>query len=502
MRKPKVLVVDDSGLVRKWCTKVLEENGMQVNTCRDGKQGLNRVFSYRPDVIITDLEMPVMDGLKFIKALRKCRDTAHLPVIAFTSKNDLEDKVRVLTAGANDFLHKESDEAELVARVKSQFRLKLLEDDLINERNKFYNILNDLVEAVVIVDHRRRVVFMNVAARDLLEVSSGEEGGIDLEELLAGSPHAKNLMHSLDHDGTIRGELELGEGEEKRFFEVSAAPVFLAAGEAPGKTLILRDVSQEKKMEEMKAVFYSMIAHDLRSPITVINGYLKLILSGKAGEINETQREFLSDTRNRANAMLRLVDEFLTFSEFNTSFVDLELTEVDVERILREVMHSLEFIAESKNIEAKLEVNGKIPRIIADPDKLHKVFINLYDNALKYTMDGGRVRLLLTPVEGGIQVGVSDNGIGIDEEEMKYVFDRFRRMSTAKKKRIKGTGLGLAIVKEIVDAHHGRVWVESEAGKGSTFFVFLPSNKGSRLEKGLANESRDPVLQEMNQFGD
>ncbi len=499
MRKPRVLIIDDSKLVRKWCSAALIKYGIVVETCINGKEGLKKVLDFHPDVVLTDLEMPVMDGMAVISALKQDEETSHIPIIAFTASNDLKSKIKVLEAGANDFLSKETDQAELVARVKSQFRIKLLEDGLIHERNKFFNILNDLSEAIVILDYGGRIIFLNNSTRSMLGAPNlkTEEG--DLDSLLVNVERKEELLRALKAGKLENFEMSAVKDEVRRDFIVNAGPVFLPEQKKHGWALILRDITQEKQMEAMKAEFYSMIVHDLRSPITVINGYIKLILSGKTGVLTGTQREFLTGARERANAMLKLVDEFLTVSKFDASFVNLDIRETDLVEVVKKSVDDMNFIAGDKQVKISFEQIGEVPLISADPDKLGKVFGNLIDNAVKYTMGGGAVKVRVSAGKEKARVAVEDSGIGIDAGEIAHVFDRYRRMSTAKKRKIKGTGLGLAIVKEIIEAHSGKVWVESRAGKGSTFFVEIPLNKTNSEIQNLKDPgSRKRFLQKVD----
>jgi signal transduction histidine kinase len=223
-----------------------------------------------------------------------------------------------------------------------------------------------------------------------------------------------------------------------------------------------------------------MIAHDLRSPLTVITGYTDLLLNQKAGDLSDVQTEFIGAIEDRANAMRKLVDEFLMVSKFEASFISLDVKDVDLNAIVRDVMKSLQLIAANKQITVRDALDGDLPTIRGDADKLYKVVTNLYDNALKYTPDGGTVTVSTACDAATVRLEVRDDGIGIDERELPFVFDRYKRMATAERRRIQGTGLGLAIVKEIVGAHAGRVWVESRPDRGSAFFVELPLSLRAR----------------------
>ncbi len=480
MEKPRVLVVDDSPIVRAMCVETLEKHDLEVLTAKNGQEACHFVFNYQPDVVMMDLVMPVMNGMSAIRLLKSHYQTQHIPIIVFTSESSLEEKVNALEAGANDFLSKDADEAELIARVKSLLRVKRLEDSLLQEKIKLSSILNDLAEAVVILDTTDRVILSNNAASNLLNIPPELVGTLGVEKLVEESDKADDLMEELKQDRLINYTLERETSYGRKTFKVSSNPVYLSYGETLGKALVFRDVTKEIEMEKMKTDFYSMIAHDLRSPISVITGYSSLLLDGKAGNLERVQREFIEAMQTRALSMLKLVDEFLTVSKFEASFISLDLAEVNVNDLLEEVVKSLSLIASNKQISVEFKKKERIPKIQADSHKLQKVFSNLLDNAIKYTPEGGSVKINIRRLSSAVRVEVKDSGIGIGKEELKFVFERFKRTHTAKERKIKGTGLGLTIVKEIVNAHKGKVTVESEVGKGSTFIVTLPIGKKKR----------------------
>ncbi len=487
MHRPRVLIVDDSRLVRRHLTRVLTEHGMTVEAAENGQAGCQHVFVFQPDVVLMDIAMPVMDGIRATRFLKSNRQTQHIPVVVFTGETELDEKVRALEAGANDLISKEADPAELLVRVRNLVKLKELEDELLFERDKLASILNDLAQAVVIVDTRQRVILVNAVARWLLRIPPEIESELTVEHLLESSAECAEVVSRLRNHDVEELTVSLDTSDGRRIFQLRFSPIFLKDTTCFGSALIFRDITREKEMEELKASFHSMVAHDLRSPITVITGYTDLLLSGRAGELTDTQREFLAAMQERAQAMQKLVDEFLLVSKMEASFIALDRREADLNAMLRDVVRSLDLIATNKSIEVTTDLDPDLPRVAVDVDKLNKVFTNLVDNAFKYTPEGGSVTVRSRLDGDAVRVEVQDTGIGIDEEELPYVFDRYRRMSTAEKRRIKGTGLGLSIVKEIVEAHGGTVGVTSRPDVGATFVVTLPVAIEAQVEPQTAD---------------
>jgi signal transduction histidine kinase len=488
--KPRVLIIDDSKLVRSLTGRALRENGMTVETAENGREGCQKVFDFQPDVVLIDLSMPVMSGSSAIKFLKSNNQTKHIPIVVFTSETIQDEKLKALEAGANDLLNKEADESELVIRVRNLVQLKALEDELLLQRDQLGSILNDLAQAVIILDNKDKIILANAAARNILNIPTELVGQLTLRELLESNTsenESEELYEKLSGTGVRELVADLETSSGPRTFKVTANSVYMASEDPLGKALVFWDVTQEREMEQMKASFYSMIAHDLRSPITVITGYTDLLLNNKAGELSELQHEFLKAVEDRSLALRKLVDEFLTVSKFQGTKIALDLKAVDVNALLGSVAKSLFLIATNKKITITVELDESLPEIVADSDKLHKVFSNLYDNALKYTPDGGEVNIKSRLNGDRVLVEISDNGIGIDEDELPYVFDPYKRMSTAERRRIKGTGLGLSIVKQIVEAHEGRVWTESAPDQGSRFFVELPLENSAKDSRGLVD---------------
>ena len=310
MPKPRILIVDDSGYFRRVTSLILKKHGFDVETAEDGQDGCKKVFEFQPDVILMDLIMPVMNGMSAVKFLKSNGQTKHIPIVVLTGESIRDEKYKVLTAGANDLLSKDADEMELILRVKNLVQLKELEDELLRQRDKFSNILNDLAEAVIILDHNEKVIIANAAARNLFNIPTELMGDIGVRDLVQSCGEADEVVEQLRSDNVAKLMVDLDTPYGPRTFQVRFSSVFMSDEGEFGKALIFWDVTQEKEIEKMKADFHSMIAHDLRSPITVITGYTDLLLNNKAGELSELQMEFLQAIEDRTRALRKLVDEY------------------------------------------------------------------------------------------------------------------------------------------------------------------------------------------------
>ena len=227
-----------------------------------------------------------------------------------------------------------------------------------------------------------------------------------------------------------------------------------------------------RELDRMKDQFVSVVSHELRTPLTSMVGYLELVLEGEAGELREEQEEFLRIVDRNCDRLNALVDEILFVARVDAGRFALEQESVDLTELAEAAVKSAQVAARRKGIEIHLSVQNELPPLWADPGRLTEVLDNLLSNAVKYTAEGGTVRVGLGRRGDAAHIEVADTGVGIPADEMERLFERFFRASTAA--TIPGTGLGLSIVKEIVDAHGGRISVESEEGAGTIFFVDLP----------------------------
>jgi PAS domain S-box-containing protein len=252
---------------------------------------------------------------------------------------------------------------------------------------------------------------------------------------------------------------------------VSASPLFDDAGEFSGAVELFRDISDVKRRERERKNILSMFAHDMKNPVIISGGFLSRLLQGKAGELNEKQKKYLETIRDELYKVSDLLADFLEFSRIEAKAYQPVLRPFELEKTLRRNIEAAKVAADKKNLRIRLEVpGGTAPSILADPAMIDRVISNLLDNAIAYTDAGGAISVRLSGNEGELLVSVADTGRGIAAEQLPYIFDAFYRIS----RDSKGSGLGLFISKSIIEAHGGRIWVESAPEKGSTFSFSLP----------------------------
>jgi len=240
-----------------------------------------------------------------------------------------------------------------------------------------------------------------------------------------------------------------------------------------------------KKIDGMKSEFVSVASHELRTPLTAIKSAVQLILKGKTGEINENQRRFLSMAERNINRLANILNNLLDFSRIESGKIGIKFEELDIRSSIEFILSSLKPQADGKSIHLKMEIQEDLPPVYADREKVEQILTNLIGNAIKFTPEGGEISVSAKPFgEDGdmVAVSVKDSGIGIPEDQLRKIFDKFFRVEDSLRGSITGTGLGLAITKGLVEAHHGGIWVESEVGEGSAFTFTLPISKGEKRD--------------------
>jgi signal transduction histidine kinase len=244
-----------------------------------------------------------------------------------------------------------------------------------------------------------------------------------------------------------------------------------------GTVSVFRDITKEVEVDRMKSDFISNVSHELRTPMTSIKGYADLLLMGAAGPVDKQQEQFLTTIKGNADRLSVLVNDLLNISKLDTGSDRIQSERVEVGVVLDRVLKSAEMRAgrEGKAMRFTLDVPASLPQITADSNKLTQIFTNLVDNAYNYTYAGGSISVSVRDQGDTVLVAIADTGIGIPDEFRERIWERFERNEEhALVMDVAGTGLGLAIVKTLVEMHNGRVWFDSELGRGSTFYVALP----------------------------
>jgi signal transduction histidine kinase len=246
-----------------------------------------------------------------------------------------------------------------------------------------------------------------------------------------------------------------------------------------------KSIQELRRVDEIKSEFVSVASHELRTPLAAIKNAVQLILKGKTGPINETQGKFLLMAERNINRLMNILNDLLDLSRIESGKMVMKFEELDLKGPIELILSSFKAQADEKTIKLNMEVPKEIPPVYGDREKIEQILANLVGNAIKFTPEGGEILISAQSYDGdGNMTGISvrDSGIGIPENQRDKIFEKFHQVEESLQRSSGGTGLGLAITKGLVEAHQGKIWVESEMGKGSIFTFTLPVSKGERRE--------------------
>jgi signal transduction histidine kinase len=283
-------------------------------------------------------------------------------------------------------------------------------------------------------------------------------------------------------DGDVVGIIQLASRRARKFkraevnlLETIGNQMGIAVQRAQLYEETRRQAHELEKANKLQADFSAMIAHDLRSPLMNILGVTEVMLGGMFGSVNDEQRKWLSRIQSNGHNLIDLVSDFLDLAKLESGYVDLHREMLDVAALIQRNVENYRVLALDKKISLKAAVDASLPLVYGDPRRLDQILNNLLSNAIKFTGNGGEVEVGATLANQTLaHVWVRDNGVGIAAHEVGQVFEKYRQGGNVRRSADKGTGLGLVICKMIVEAHGGRIWVESEEGKGSKFSFSLP----------------------------
>lgn len=344
--------------------------------------------------------------------------------------------------------------------------------DLEGEKGKIAAILNNMTEAVIAIDRRKQVITANPNAERLFEFVFADLRGKSLIEITKHPQLEMIVDQSLREQKTLTDEIRLSL-KSKNILRVSVVSLG-ANAQNIGGILVFYDITELRRLENIRKEFVANASHELRTPLTSIRGFIETLLGGAMKDAS-TSEKFLKIMQDDATRLGRLVDDILTLGEIEQGSVPLRREEVDLVREMREVVERFKFQLESKKMILRETLPGVGLKTRGDRDKIRQVFVNLIDNAIKFSHEKGILRITAEREGKDIRLSIEDTGIGIPKELMGRIFERFFRVDKARSRDLGGTGLGLAIVKHIMESHGGRVTCESEPGKGARFTVFFPA---------------------------
>lgn len=362
-------------------------------------------------------------------------------------------------------------------------RIRFVSHKRTEENAKDRALLGSLGEGIVVTDKDGKVELINPAAEQLVGWKLSEAIGRKWYELApledekgnripperratqlvlqTGKPRSNATYYYVRRDGT-------------RFAVGTTAAPVIVEGKTEGVIAVFRDITHEREVDQAKTEFVSLASHQLRTPLSAIKWFVEMLLNGDAGPLSSDQNEYVKNINTSNERMILLVNALLNISRIESGRIIVDPQPTDLGKLVDEVIKALEVKFKEKGITIAVSVLPNLPLVSLDPKMTAQVYTNLLTNAIKYTPQGGRVVVTISQKNDVILSQVTDTGYGIPKGEYHRVFDKFYRGSNVVKKVTDGTGLGLYLVKAIIESSHGKVWFESEEGKGTTFWFSLP----------------------------
>jgi PAS domain S-box-containing protein len=476
--KPKILVVDDEKVIRKGCDEVLTQEGYEVLLAESGEQGLNMIEKEHFDIILLDLMMPGLSGfevLSYVKALHP--DTS---IIVITGYATIENSIETMKKGAFDFVPKPFSPDQLRVVVSKAIEHTGALKDIANEKSRMRVLIDLLANGVMVCDAEKNLVLANPAFMKIMGYHEDDIIGqpftvlVKNEQLIDMIDNA--LSMSEDALTELTQELEVGgNGEEKKVIYVARCRPFKdRIGRKLGIITVLSDITYLKEINQHKSDFVSMVAHEIKNPMSSVLAQIQVIQDELAGDVTQKQGEILGRVSERIKGLATLSSELLNLAKKEAGLATLERIKCNMAEILKEQVDFHYQKARAKGIRLELDQLPDLPHVLANKQNMEEVLSNLITNAINYTPEKGKITVSARPEKFYLCIRVTDTGLGIAKEDLYRIFDRFYRVKNEKTRYIIGTGLGLPIVKSIVEAHDGMIRVESKPDYGSTFSVYIP----------------------------
>lgn len=480
---PQILIVEDEIIVAEEIRRSLQKLGYAVTSVvSSGEKAIEESETNPPDLVLMDIVLKgEMDG---IEAAGQIHRRFNIPVVYLTAYSDEEIMERAKITEPFGYILKPYNERELHVNIEIALYKHNIEKQLRQSREWFSTTLNNLADAVIATDQKDLIIFMNPAARLLTGRDIMDSLGRPLKDVYEISEPSQN---SGERGATGEIELTCMDGT-KRSIEETRVPNKDEMGKINGSLIVFRDITERKKAEEMrieneslmyankiKSEFLAITSHDIRTPMTSIIGFSQLLKQKKTGELNPKQQHYVDNILSSSEFLLELINDILDISKIEAQKMELEIDQISLEESITEIFGIMRENAEKHNITMIKNIEPQLDIIWADERRFKQVLFNLLSNALKFSKEEGGTVTFSAKKEGNmVKFSVSDTGIGIREEELGKLFNKYKQLDYGYIRKNRGTGLGLVISKRLVELHGGEITVKSIYGQGSTFTFTIP----------------------------
>jgi two-component system sensor histidine kinase VicK len=343
------------------------------------------------------------------------------------------------------------------------------------ERRRLDSVLGNMSEGVIATNRRGTIDVVNNMASQMLDASSETIIGQSILKIL-DIEQTHNLRELVERQEDIL--IGFDTDEYPTILRASFSLIQAESGFISGVVCVLHDVTEEQKIEEERKQFVSNVSHELRTPLTSMRSYIEALIDG-AWKDEELAPRFLDVAQSETDRMIRMIQDLLHLSRIDSGKSELTKELLDLRALFSQVLNRFEMLLDSEdyrdnNYTLDYDLLEEAVFVDIDPDRIIQVFDNVLNNAIKYSPDGGVIKSRMTIAGEQVIISVKDEGMGIPEEDLEHIFDRFYRVDRARSRAMGGTGLGLAISREVIEQHGGKIWAESVEGEGTTFYIALP----------------------------
>jgi PAS domain S-box-containing protein len=486
IEKAKILVVDDELGMREGIQRLLEIQGHQVDTAETGRQGIDLGTETEYDLYLLDLKIGDIDGTEVLRNIKLVYPEAICVII--TAYASIDTAVETTRLGAYHYIAKPFSPEELqhlvqralerrwyvleARRLKKEQERRLLE--VANEKSRIRTIINTIDDGILVVNQDRQVVLFNPRFMQLLQIQQEIQIGDSVLQVLPETLHEQfeQVLQQKNSVKAIQQEIVI-EPPAKLVVMVNTTPILDSKDRMLGVVSVFRDVSGLKQLDLLKSQFINMAAHELKAPLSAIKGYIELVTERTLGESLDDYDNYLDRSLERLNSLINLINDLLNISRMESGKIRREIHKVDVSELLNKTLEFFKTEAEKRDLTVESDFSSGL-MIEADPEEIQRVFNNLISNAIKYNKPQGKLSVSAEKHGHYVAIEVSDTGIGLKPEEKERLFEEFFRAKNPLTRNVTGTGLGLTIIKKIIDNYAGKITVDSEFEKGSTFTVHLP----------------------------
>ena len=486
--KPRILLVEDEVVVREHLARALSDEYI-VDTAGSGTEALRSVLKTTPDLVVTDIVMPDLDGIELLRALRSSRRTETIPVLLISGRARDEQRIAGFDEGADGYLAKPYTERELRARIRSMLHGARLRDETARTEGREQAeqmaiaeraaLLEGITDAFYAMDGAFRLIYLNQRALDHFGESRESLLGRVLWDVV---PAQNRTIFQQEYERALRLQcsvaFEAVSPFNGRWVEVRAYPT------PQGLAAYFRDVTDRKHAEQQlheadrrKSEFLAVLAHELRNPLAALRYGLHIVERGTPADAAITSTLGMMD--RQMMHLVRLVDDLLDVSRVTRGKLELRRQKILLAEVLERAIEASRAFIEARHHELTVDLQTENLLVDGDPDRLAQVFVNLLLNSAKYTKEGGCIAVTLERDRSAALVTVQDNGIGIPPAALEQVFDMFSQVRAEEVGTMDGLGIGLSLVRTLVQMHGGSVRASSEGpARGSRFTVHLPLATG------------------------